>query len=115
MARARNSFQLLLRRLGPTLAPLPFLRTLSTQPRFQLDVSQYYVIRTIIILDSTSGHGVLKFLGSEEEACVVAPWALAFLVSTCAASGLAASVERGPAGHWRCEAGSASANSAKFS
>lgn len=35
----------------------------TSPPWFQLDVSQYYVIRTIIIFDSTSGHGVFEFLG----------------------------------------------------
>jgi hypothetical protein len=43
-------------------------RSRSVVPRklgFRLDVSQYYVIRTIIILDSKSGNGVLRFSGAE--------------------------------------------------
>jgi hypothetical protein len=34
-------------------------------PWFQLDVSQYYVIRTIIILDGTSGAWGLRISGTE--------------------------------------------------
>jgi hypothetical protein len=41
----------------------PSSTALAARLRFQLDVSQYYVIRTIIILNSTSGHGVFEFPG----------------------------------------------------
>ena len=41
---------------------------------FRLDVSQYYVIRTIIILDaSVEGHGVLEFPKDDVESPAVPP------------------------------------------
>ena len=41
---------------------------------FRLDVSQYYVIRTIIIFDaSVGGHGVREFLKDDAESPAVPP------------------------------------------
>jgi hypothetical protein len=47
--------------------------------RFRLDVSEYYVIRTIIILDVSVGDRGLEFLKVDAKSPAVPPWESASL------------------------------------